>query len=53
MKTDYELFDKPSYIINYIMSKWDVLLAIYNFSKPKSLPNNDKIRSSLKFLPFP
>ena len=28
----------------------DVLLAIYNFSELKSLANNAKIRSSLKFL---
>ena len=26
------------------MSKWDVLLAIYNFSEVKSLANNAKIR---------
>ena len=32
------------------MSKRDVLLAIYNISKLKSLANNAKIRSSLKFL---
>ena len=40
-----------NYIKNYIMSKRDVLLlAIYNFSKLKSLADNGKIRSSLKFL---
>ena len=32
------------------MSMQDVLLAIYNFSELKSLANNTKIRSSLKFL---
>ena len=43
-----ENFD--NYIINYIISMRDVLLAINNFSKLKSLANNAKIRSSLKFL---
>ena len=38
------------YIRNYLMSKWDVLLAIHNFSELKSLANNAKIRSSLKYL---
>ena len=38
------------FIINYIMSKQDALLAIHNFSELKSLANNGKIRSSLKFL---
>ena len=38
------------YIINYNVSKWDVLLAIYNFSELTSLTNNAKIRSSLKHL---
>ena len=37
-------------IINYIMSKRDVLLMIHNFSELKSLANNAKIRSSLKFV---
>ena len=32
------------------MSKGDVLLAIHNFSELKSLANNAKIRSLLKFL---
>ena len=32
------------------MFKRDVLLAIHNFSEVKSLANNVKIRSSLKFL---
>ena len=32
------------------MSKQDVLLAIHNCSEMKSLANNAKIRSSLKFL---
>ena len=32
------------------MSKRDVLLAILNSSELNSLPNNAKIRSSLKFL---
>ena len=41
------IFD--NYIINYIISMRDVLLAINNFSKLKSLANNAKIRSSLKF----
>ena len=34
------------------MSKWDVLLAIYNLSELTSLTNNAKIRSSLKHLPI-
>ena len=37
-------------IINFIMIKWGVLFAIHNFSDLKSLANNAKIRSSLKFL---
>ena len=28
------------YIRNYIISKWDVLIAIHNFSELKSLANN-------------
>ena len=32
------------------MSKRDVLLAKHNFSEMKSLANNARIRSSLKFL---
>ena len=32
------------------MSKRDVLLMIHNFSELKSLANNAKIRSSLKFV---
>ena len=32
------------------MYKWDLLQAIHNFSELKSLANNAKIRSSLKFL---
>ena len=31
------------------MSKWDALLAIHNFTEQKSLSDNAKIRSSLKF----
>ena len=42
--------DTCSCIIKYIMFKWDVLLVIHNFSELKSLTNNAKIRSSLKFL---
>ena len=38
------------YIRNYLMSKWDVLLAIHNLSGLKSLANNAKNRSSLKYL---
>ena len=37
-------------LIEHIMSKGNVLLAIHNFSEMKSLANNAKIRSSLKFL---
>ena len=48
IKVILAIFD--NYIIKYIMSKRVVLLAIHNFSKLKSLTNNAKIRSSLKFL---
>ena len=37
-----------NYIINYIMSKRAVLLAIHNFSDLKTLAYNAKIRFSLK-----
>ena len=36
--------------MKYIISKWDVFLAKHKFSELKSLANNAKIRSSLKFL---
>ena len=39
-----------SSIINYIMSKWDVLWAIHNFSEVLSLANNANIRFPLKCL---
>ena len=39
-----------NYVIKYIMSKQDVMLAIHNLSNLKSLANNAKIRFSLKFL---
>ena len=36
-------------ILKHIISKQDVLLAIHNFRELKSLANNAKIRSLLKF----
>ena len=51
LKIEYQIlaiFD--NYIIKYIMSKQDLLLEILNFSELKSLANNAKIRSWLKFL---
>ena len=47
-KIKIKTFD--NFIIKYIMSEWDVLLAIHNFSELKSLADNAKIRSLLKFL---
>ena len=41
---------KKIYIVNYIMSKRGVLLAIKILSGLKSLPINAKIKSSLQFL---
>ena len=38
------------YIIEHIISKQDVLLAIHNFSEMKSLAINAQIRFSLKFI---
>ena len=32
-----------NHIINYIISKWDVLLVIHNFSELRSLANNAKL----------
>ena len=39
-----------NYIINYNISKRDLFLGIHNFKELRSLADNAKVRSSLKFL---
>ena len=55
-KNEYQILARRNFsdfgklIIKHIISKWDVLLAIFNLSELKNLANNAKIGSSLKFL---